>query len=255
MWGWSINLFRIRGITISLHWFFLLLLGYYAYDGWAHFGMPGMWWNSAQVLLVFACVVLHELGHSFTAMRFGIGVRRILLTPLGGMAQFDSIPKNPVQELLITVAGPAVNFAIVAALWFFVDFPDGWDVPTGSLTLEDVGRMLFSANLVLGIFNLYPAFPMDGGRILRALLAIRLPYLRATFWAVVISRVLTGIGIVASIYFHDYILTALFLFIMTAGNAEYVMLKRREAQEAQWREMAARHYEVPPAGEPPMLNS
>jgi Zn-dependent protease len=170
------------------------------------------------------------------------------------MAQFDSIPKNPVQELLITAAGPAVNFAIVAALWFFVDFPDGWDVPTGSVSVEDVGRMLFSANLVLGTFNLYPAFPMDGGRILRALLAFRLPYLRATFWAVVISRVLTAIGIAISIYLHDYLLTALFLFIMTAGNAEYVMLKRREAQEAQWREMAARHYASPPAGEPPVLN-
>lgn len=252
--GWSINLFRIRGIRISLHFSFLLLLAYWAYDGWSRSGMPGLWWSSTEFLLIFGSVVLHELGHSFMAMRFGVGVKRILLMPLGGMAEFDSIPKNPVQELLITAAGPAVNYAIVAALWFFVDFPDGWDVPRSPITLEDALRLLFWANLGLGIFNLYPAFPMDGGRILRALLAIRLPYLRATFWAVMISRVLTIIGIGVSLYVQNYILTAVFVFIMAAGNAEYRLLKRREAQEAQWREIAARQISAPPAGEPPVLH-
>jgi Zn-dependent protease len=254
MLGWSINLFRIRGIRISLHFSFLLLLAFYAYSGWTDSGMPGVWWNCAEFLLIFGSVVLHELGHSFTAMRFGVGVRRILLMPIGGMAEFDSIPKNPIQELLITAAGPAVNFAIVAALWFFVDFPDGWDVPNGPVTLLDAGRLLVRANLILGIFNLYPAFPMDGGRILRALLATRLPYLRATFWAVMIARVLTAVGIAAAIYLHAYILTAAFIFIMMAANSEYRLLRRREAQEAQWREMTAQHLASPPAGEPPILN-
>ena len=98
MLGWSINLFRIRGIMISLHFSFLLLLAYVCEEGWKEAGVPGLWWSAAIFLAVFTCVVLHELGHSFMARRFGVGVRRILLMPIGGMAEFDSIPRKPSQE-------------------------------------------------------------------------------------------------------------------------------------------------------------
>src|ERR1700733_11281440 len=101
MLGWSINLFRIRGIMISLHFSFLLLLAYVCDEGWKAAGVPGLWWSAAIFLAIFTCVVLHELGHSFTAMHFGVRVRRILLMPIGGMAEFDSIPRQPRHELLI----------------------------------------------------------------------------------------------------------------------------------------------------------
>jgi Zn-dependent protease len=254
MLGWSINLFRVRGIRVSLHFTFLLLLAFYCWQGWSVGGASGLWWSAAEFLLIFASVVLHELGHSFVAMHFGVGVRGILLMPIGGMAQFDSIPRKPAQELLITIAGPAVNFAIVAALWYLVDFPSGWESDSSPLTLADAGRLLLRANLILGIFNLYPAFPMDGGRILRAMLAFRLPYLRATYWAMIVARVFTLIGIAASIYWQSYLLTALFVFILMAGSAEYRLLKRQELAEEQWREALRRHLEGPVVEQPPVID-
>jgi Zn-dependent protease len=253
MLGWSINLFRVRGIMISLHFSFLLLLAFFCYQGWNDTGMPGLWWSATDFFLIFGSVLLHELGHSFMGMRLGVGVRRILLMPIGGMAQFESIPKSPVQEFLITAAGPAVNFAIIAALWFFVDFPAGWDSEMGPVTLAGVARLLFRANLVLGIFNLYPAFPMDGGRILRALLATRMPYLRATYWAVVVARVLTAIGIAWAVYSQSYLLVAVFIFILSAGNAEYRALKDREMEEERWKEALRRHLAQVAGGVPPIL--
>ena len=105
------NLFRVRGILLAVHFSFFLLLAVNGFDGWADAGWSGLWWNTAALIAFFACVVLHELGHSFTALRYGIGVRRILLMPIGGMAEFESIPREPAREFWITLAGPMVNFA------------------------------------------------------------------------------------------------------------------------------------------------
>ena len=99
MLGWSINLFRIRGIQLALHGSFLLLLAYSAWEGWQDSGMQGMAWSTVILLAFFTCVVLHELGHSFAAMHFGVGVRRILLMPIGGMAEFSAIPREPGRRL------------------------------------------------------------------------------------------------------------------------------------------------------------
>src|SRR3954463_5485194 len=112
MLGWSINLFRVFGIQLAVHASFFLLLAYYGYDGWHEGGFPGLVWSVGLIVLFFVCVILHELGHSLTARRYGVRVPRILLLPIGGMAEFDHIPKNPKQELWITFAGPAVNFVI-----------------------------------------------------------------------------------------------------------------------------------------------
>src|SRR5277367_4448620 len=100
MFGWSINLFRIRGIQLAVHWTFLALLAYAAYEGWQDGGAVQMLWSVGIILAFFACVVLHELGHSFTAMHVGVGVRRSLLMPIGGIAEFDAIPRKPSRELL-----------------------------------------------------------------------------------------------------------------------------------------------------------
>ena len=260
MLGWSINLFRIRGIRISLHFSFLLLLAYVCNEGWQSDGLPGLEWKAGTFLAFFTCVVLHELGHSLTAMRFGVHVRRILLMPIGGMAEFDQIPRKPSQELLITAAGPAVNFAIAAILWFVVDFRGLSGDDTGSNSFNGLGQTLFVWNIAMGLFNLIPAFPMDGGRILRAFLALKLPYLKATYWAATIAKVVTTLGGLVALYKGDYFVVAIFIFIFMAGEAEYRSVKRREAEEAYWRSLASQPFVVPavpgvapPAIEPPLL--
>jgi Zn-dependent protease len=267
MLAWSMNLFRVRGIQLAVHFSFFLLLGYIAWLGWqgdpsepGSGGWSGLWWHVAALLVFFTCVVLHELGHSFTAMRYGVGVRRILLMPIGGMAEFDSIPREPSRELLITLAGPAVNFAIAALLWAAVGVPAEWIAGDFRVTADAVGfaQLVLFWNLVMGVFNLIPVFPMDGGRIFRALLAMRLPYLHATFVAATVGKVLAGGAVLAALFFFDqpHPLTAvLFGFIFFAGEMELRAVKRREIEEAHWRAVIARMYpDAPPAGEPPLLS-
>jgi Zn-dependent protease len=245
MSGWSINLFRVRGIMISLHFTFFLLLAWAGYTGWQENGIPGLWWSAGFLVAIFICVVLHEFGHAFMAMRFGIHVRRVLVTFLGGIALLDSIPKRPVQELLIAVAGPAVNVVIATLLWLTVGPPDDW-ASFAMNTPVDGLRLLLEANVILVLFNLIPAFPMDGGRILRALLATQMSYVRATFWAVTVAKVLLGAGILASLYFGNIRRAFIFVFIFSAGEAEYRSVKRREAEEAQWRASPIRTVVTPP---------
>ena len=253
MLRWSINLFRIRGIQLAVHGSFWLLLAYVAYEGWRVDGTVGLIWSATALLAFFTCVVLHELGHSFTAMHFGVGVRRILLMPIGGMAEFESIPRQPSRELLITLAGPAVNFVIAGVLWPTVGFGSGDEYP---FTVKGLAQLLLYANLAMGVFNLLPIFPMDGGRIFRALLAWRLPYLRATFWAATVGKVLAFVAaLVALFIYHHYLTAALFAFIYFAGDVEYRMVKRRETDDARWRVMLAQYYQAPPGDKPPILSS
>lgn len=245
------NLFRVRGIQLAVHFSFFLLLGVNAFVGWADSGRSGLFWHTAALLAFFTCVVLHELGHSFTAMHYGIGVRRILLMPIGGMAEFDSIPRQPGRELLITVAGPAVNFALAAILWLIL--PAATATESDAVTASDFGHLLLQWNMLMGCFNLLPAFPMDGGRILRAGLATRLSYVRATFWAVSVGKVLCVIGFVVSAFWEP-MLTLLFGFIFFVGEMEYRAVKRREIQDAEFRATLARYYPLEPLiEEPPLL--
>jgi Zn-dependent protease len=245
MLGWSINLFRIFGIRLAVHFSFLLLLAYVAWEGWVDSGWPGVAWSLAFVAMLFTCIVMHELGHSLTARRFGIGVPRILLLPIGGMAEFESIPRQPRRELLITLAGPAVNFAIVLALWPWVTTPRGWLDGEIPVSLAGFAWGLWFMNAVMGCFNLLPIFPMDGGRILRSLLAMRWPYLKATRWAAAIGKVLAvGAGLAAFVW-HLPIVALLFGFIFVVGELEYRAVKRREEENAQWEILIRRLYDVP----------
>lgn len=239
---------------ISLHFTFLLLLAYFCEEGWKTGGASGLCWSAVVYLAIFACVVLHELGHSFMAMRFGVRVRRILLMPLGGMAEFDAIPRKPLHELLITIAGPAVNFFIAAILWCVVRFPDGVDDAGIPSSIGDLGRFLLAANIVMMLFNLIPAFPMDGGRILRAILAMRLPYVRATYWAVTVAKPLTIGGFCAAVYYHSWLVAAICVMIFLFGEAEYRAVRRREIDEARLKEALRRLYEAQAVDEPPLLN-
>jgi Zn-dependent protease len=252
MLGWSINLFRIFGIQLAVHASFVLLLIYYGYRGWTLGGPVGALWSVAVIVCFFICVVLHELGHSLTARRYGVRVPRILLLPIGGMAEMDSIPRKSSAELLITVAGPAVNYLLVLLLlplvWRellgMVEIPD--------FSVADMATQLWWANLVMGTFNLLPVFPMDGGRIFRALLALRLPYLRATWWAVRIGQALAIIfAALALFYFKNTMAGVLFVFIFMAGGAEYRSLLLREQDMAYWAEMSRRVLEAKTQKEDP----
>ena len=254
MLGWSINLFRIRGIQISLNWLFFLLLAWVCMDGWKDGGIEGVEWGAALLGAFFFCILLHELGHSLVAMKFGIRVPRILLTPIGGMALFDSIPRKPYQEFLVTIAGPAVNFAIAALLWCFVDTPEGWIYDTSLSSPSDFGRTLLRWNIFVALFNLIPAFPMDGGRILRAMLASFMSYVRATFWAATVAKVLVVIAVGWAIYTQNYYYIILGIFIFRAGDIEYRNVKALAQHEAYLRDLLARRDQVPPAAEPPIIN-
>lgn len=241
MLGWSINLFRICGIQLAVHASFVLLLAYFGYEGWQSGGLVGALWSLLLITLFFGCVVLHELGHSLAAMRYGVQVPRILLMPIGGMAEFDRIPRQPSAELVITIAGPAVNFVIVALLLPVV-WPDLWSThPVAAHSLMALLIQLTLANGLMGIFNLLPVFPMDGGRILRALLATRMNYLRATYWAAMTAKVLAPIlALLAFFYYDSPLLGVLFIFIFVVGDAEYRQVLRREQEAEHWAEWARR---------------
>ncbi len=243
MLGWSINLFRVFGIQLAVHASFFLFLAYVGFDGWRDGGgWPGLLVNLALVILFFICVVLHELGHSLTARRFGVQVPRILLMPIGGMAEFDRIPREPRAELLITAAGPAVNFAIAALLGLCLGLPQGLPFhPVFADSFKGFAHVLLWWNAVMGCFNLLPVFPMDGGRIFRALLARNLTYLRATYWAALVSKILAPIlALVAFFYLQLPLLGVLFLFILFVGDSEYKQLLRREQEAQYWADMARR---------------
>lgn len=252
MLGWSINLFRIRGIQLALHVSFLVLLAYVAWQGWAWAGWAGLGWILVYVTALFTCVVLHELGHSFMARRFGVNVPRILLLPIGGMAEFDHIPRRPAQELLIAIAGPAVNVVLLGALLVLVRFPGDWEPMLFPLSLPELGRHLVIVNTVMAVFNLIPVFPMDGGRIFRALLASRLPYVRATFFAATLGKLLAIAGAAAMIFWLEHWLgAALFVFIFVAGEMEYRAVRRSEEVEAHWRAILHRLEATATPGLPP----
>ena len=143
--------------------------------------------------------MLHEYGHALTARRFGIGTRSITLLPIGGLALLESMPRDPRQEILVALAGPAVNLAIAAVLYSCSPPPAA---PARSSALDPAGSLLptlFAANLMLALFNLLPAFPMDGGRVLRAALAMRMDRVRATRLAARIGQVLAvGLGVLGA---------------------------------------------------------
>lgn len=233
---WSIKLFNVMGIPLELHLTFLLLLAYIGWEGWRLGGAVEAALSIGVFLILFICVILHELGHSAVARHYAIPVHRILLLPIGGMAQFGEIPRAPYRELAMTVAGPAVNFLIVGIAYLFLPetLPNqfsGLRVLFQQSAVEGLALILFSFNLVMGIFNLIPVFPMDGGRIFRALLALRLPYLKATRVALWVARPLAVAGIVFALWGGQepsWLLAILFIFILFGGETEYGYVRQRE---------------------------
>jgi Zn-dependent protease/CBS domain-containing protein len=188
--NWSLKLLKVKGIDIKVHLTFVLILIWAAYRWSVNTGegVQGAVFGIVATLLLFLSVTLHELGHSFQALKYGVKVRDITLMPMGGLAQMEEIPEEPNKELRIALAGPLVNFGIAALLIGIGALLDARALlplnelyaSLGSVSWSGLLAYLTIANLILGLFNLVPAFPMDGGRVLRALLAKKMNHAKAT---------------------------------------------------------------------------
>jgi Zn-dependent protease/CBS domain-containing protein len=235
----SLSLFRVRGIAIRVHITFPLILIWAAiqFGVLAGRGLQGAIFGVVVTLLLFAIVVLHELGHSVVALRYGVPVKQIVLLPIGGVAQVERIPEQPRQEFMIAIAGPLVNVGL-AVVMGLVALAAGQSLGLdrlalaisglGSANLSGVFAYVFAANLFIGLFNLLPAFPMDGGRVLRALLATRLEYARATSIAVFVGQTMAWMlglwGFLGGGFF--LILIAVFIYIGAGQEGRLVQVRR-----------------------------
>lgn len=237
---WSARIGRFAGIDVYVHVTFLLLLVWIAFIYWnATHRLAGVLTGLTLIILLFLCVLLHEYGHALTARRFGIGTRHITLLPIGGLALLESMPKDPRQEILVALAGPAVNLAIAALLYLLLAAGGG----VGGAFAVEFGRTgilqtLLAANLMLAAFNLLPAFPMDGGRVLRAVLSLRMDRVRATRTAAGIGQVLAvGLGVLGLFGNPFLILIAAFVWIGAGAEAGAVEADTRLARQPAGRAM------------------
>src|SRR6185503_19517713 len=197
---WSWRLGRIAGIALYVHATFLLLLAWVAISEYqSSHDAAAAARGVIFVLAVFAMVVLHELGHALAARRYGVKTRDITLLPIGGVARLERMPREPKQELWVAIAGPLVNVAIAITL-FILLVAIRLSKSTFLASQDSFITLLMRINLFLIAFNLLPAFPMDGGRVLRALLARRLEYVRATRIAARIGQVMAIFFILAGLY-------------------------------------------------------
>jgi Zn-dependent protease/CBS domain-containing protein len=217
---WSIPIGRLGGIPIRMHLTFLLLLAWIAWQGWRVDGLSSSLWALALILCLFACVVLHELGHSLVAMRFGAQVKSVTLLPIGGVASMRSIPEKPYQEFLVSLAGPSVNVVIALVLLVLRGGYHSWgEQHVFPMSVGELLDALMNANFVLAAFNLIPAFPMDGGRVLRSVLALFLPYARATAVAATLGQIL-AIGFVLVGLAKNPFLVIIGIFIFFGAETE-----------------------------------
>lgn len=229
---WSYRIFRVFGIDVRVHVTFLFIVAYFAYV-WGVLrepgGVGGALYGVVLVVLLFGLVVIHELTHSRVAQSFGITVRDITLLPIGGMAAMEEMPKEPRQELLVALAGPLSN--VVLAIVMAVAAP----LAVGTAVFSDVGRFsdallrpsfegaylyLLAVNVTLAVFNLLPAFPMDGGRVFRAFLAMRMGKARATKVAVGVGQALAILLGVAGAFGGGILLVVVAVFIYFGAQAE-----------------------------------
>ncbi|HEV8359036.1 MAG TPA: site-2 protease family protein, partial [Candidatus Thermoplasmatota archaeon] len=223
----AIQIGKVRGIPIRLHLTFLLVLPFFAYVmGQSYFapegGDPsafGYLWGALLAVVLFTCVTLHELSHSITAQRYGIRVRSIVLLPIGGVSQMEDMPREPRKELIVSAAGPLTNFVIAAPLLAlgFLGL-----VPEVLPQFQEFVRWAGLLNVFLGAFNLFlPAFPMDGGRILRSLLASRMSFLKATRYASGVGRAIAfAMGLLGFFTLPGGIWLLLIAFFIYMGASE-----------------------------------
>ncbi len=218
------------GIPVRIHLTFPLILLVFGVDGWRSGGWGEAVWAVALVAAVFVCVVLHEFGHSLQVRRYGIKVRDIVLLPIGGMARAERIPEDPVQEIIVAISGPLVNFALAAIFFLILRLRNvPLDLDHGFLV------NLMVINIILGVFNLIPAFPMDGGRILRGVFATRMSYLKATRYAKNIGQVIAiGFAILGFADQRFIMLPLIGVFIFFSAMSEEKMIRIRIGLGEKW---------------------
>jgi Zn-dependent protease len=225
-WSWKLG--KFAGINVYLHATFILLLAWITLMPWmAGHSIATMLSGLAFMLALFGSVLLHEFGHALTAKIYGIGTHDITLLPIGGMSRMERMPEEPKQELTVALAGPAVNIVIAATLLVVLTATDTW-VPLDKLALTQgsfLERVLL-ANVSLLFFNLLPAFPMDGGRALRALLAFRMNYGQATRLAAAVGQVFAVIfGLIGLLVNPLLVLIAVFVWFAASQEAAATLMK------------------------------
>ncbi len=225
--GWSLKIGSVAGTAVRIHVTFLLFLAWIFGVNYISGGPQAAWDSLLFVVLLFLCVLLHEFGHIFTARAFGVSTPDVILLPIGGVARLERIPEKPSEEFLVAIAGPAVNVVIAAVLILF----SGAKLGTASfVSIENPSAGLIDrlaeVNLFLALFNLIPAFPMDGGRVLRALLAARLGYVRATELAAAIGQwVAFALGFLGLFGNPLLIFIAIFVYLAASSEAHLVAIR------------------------------
>lgn len=225
---WSLKIGRFAGIDVFVHVTFFLLVGWVALMHWQDGQSVSAALSGVMfIFAIFLCVVLHEYGHALMARRYGYPTRDIILLPVGGVARLEKMPTEPIQELWVALAGPAVNIIIAVTLYVWLNVTASWE-PVQSLTVSTgpfLERLMF-VNIFMIAFNMLPAFPMDGGRILRALLALRMEYGRATRIAASIGRGMAVLfGAIGFLYSPLLIIIAIFVWIGAGREAVMAEMK------------------------------
>ena len=225
--SWFLNIGSVAGTKVRIHVTFLLLLAWIFGVEYIAGGPQAAWSGLLFIVLLFLCVLLHEFGHIFTARAFGVRTPDVILLPIGGVARLERIPEKPSEEFLIAIAGPAVNVVIASLLVLLAGANLSAD-HLAALESADVSMIdrLAAVNLFLAVFNLIPAFPMDGGRVLRALLAARLGYVRATEIAAMIGQwVAFALGFLGLFGNPLLIFIAIFVYLAAASEAHLVAIR------------------------------
>jgi Zn-dependent protease/CBS domain-containing protein len=224
---WSLNIGSVAGTAVRVHVTFLLFLAWIFGVNYFSGGAQVAWSGLLFIVLLFLCVLLHEFGHIFTARAFGVRTPDVILLPIGGVARLERIPERPSQEFLIAIAGPAVNI-VIALILILLDSAHPSAERLAAVESPNVSMIdrLASVNLFLALFNLIPAFPMDGGRVLRALLAARLGYVRATEIAAMIGQ---GVAFVLGFLglFGNPLLIFIAIFVYLAASSEAHLVASR----------------------------
>ncbi|HEX2215615.1 MAG TPA: site-2 protease family protein [Xanthobacteraceae bacterium] len=224
---WSVNIGRIAGTAVRIHITFLLFLVFIAAAGYVSGGLNAALSSLVFIVLIFLCVLAHEFGHIFTARAFGVNTPDVTLLPIGGVARLERIPEEPREEFLIAIAGPLVNVAIALILIFVA----GADVSGRHLAVVERPEVsmvdrLAAVNLFLAVFNMIPAFPMDGGRVLRAILGVRLGFTRATEIAAGIGQwVAFALGFIGLFTNALLIFIAIFVYLAASSEAQLVAVR------------------------------
>lgn len=217
--GWSLTIGRIAGTTIRLHITFLLFLAWFGFADYVKGGLPAALVSIAFLVLVFLCVTLHEFGHIAMGRRFGIDTPDVLLSPIGGIASMERMPEKPYQELLVAIAGPLVN-VVIAALLIALTGLGADQALAGGFDSATLAQRLLLVNISLVLFNLIPAFPMDGGRVLRALLAMKLGPRRATQLAARIGQFFAFLFVAFGLFYNPMLMLVGAFIWFAAGSEE-----------------------------------